>query len=251
MSESTQRLWSEFALANQLNPAQRHRWRIIAAEVRRRLSGGRQDPLIVDFGCGSGALLMQVRQSIPEARLLGVDVEPLALANAEKRLPQAVFHPADLETGSCPALEDHDGKADIILCSEVLEHLEKPANALQLAGRLLSPGGAFIVTVPSGSMTDFDRAIGHRRHYSLRELEQLLDENGFHVARGYRWGFPFHTFFRIGMQLAPRAVDRFSDRRLSRVERLILNLLNALFWLNVRSRRVGRQLVAVAQRTIS
>ena len=250
MSESTQRLWSEFALANQLNPAQRHRWRIIAAEARRRLSG-RHDPLVVDLGCGSGALLMQVRQSIPEARLLGVDLEPLALANAEKRLPDAEFHPADLETGSCPALEDRAGKADIILCSEVLEHLEKPANALQLAGRLLSPEGAFIVTVPSGSITDFDRAIGHRRHYSLPELEQLLEESGFHVARGYRWGFPFHTFFRIGMQLAPGAVDRFSDRRLSRVERLILTFLDALFWLNVRSRRVGRQLVAVAQRTIS
>jgi hypothetical protein len=41
----------------------------------------------------------------------------------------------------------------------------------------------------------------------------------------------------------------FGDRGLSAPKRAALDVLDVLFRLNVRSRRVGRQLVAVAQRT--
>ena len=42
---------------------------------------------------------------------------------------------------------------DVVLCSEVFEHLPNPIVALQELGRLLKPGGKLILTAPFNSLT--------------------------------------------------------------------------------------------------
>lgn len=44
-----------------------------------------------------------------------------------------------------------DASIDAILCTEVLEHVERPLDALSEFARLLKPGGRLLVTVPSAS----------------------------------------------------------------------------------------------------
>lgn len=76
---------------------------------------------------------------------------------------------------------------DIILCSEVFEHLPDPLKALDEFSRLLKPGGKLIVTAPFGSLVHFapyHYSTGFSRywyeyHYPLRGLEILeLSSNG-------------------------------------------------------------------------
>ena len=245
MTEGSERIWQEFSLANAYNPAQIHRWRLVRDEVQSVSAGA---ATIVDLGCGSGALLERLAGVGNATKLIGIDLEPRALALAHERLPLAEFHRADLERPDGFELADLAGRADVVVCSEVLEHLEQPRHALALALRLLRPGGALVVTVPAGPMNAFDRSIGHVRHYSVASLSALLADNGFGVSRSYAWGFPFHTAFRMGIGMAPTVVDSFSDSRMSTSKRMLFRLIGALFWLNLRSRHVGRQLVAAAVR---
>lgn len=234
-------LWGNFSLANELSPAQRHRWRLVVQELKGLPGNG----VVVDLGCGSGALLSRIGLAFPDAKLVGIDMEPRALALARRRLPSAELVQGDLdaEGGAFPV-----GGADAVVCSEVLEHLAAPERALCLAHEILRPGGRVVVTVPAGAMNDFDRAIGHRKHYRPDELTALMTGAGFRDVRTSAWGFPFHTLFRIALALAPGTTAGFSDEKIGFLHRALFHLLDALFYLNVRSARFGRQLIATGAR---
>ncbi len=244
MSDATEKLWGEYSQANEKNPAQLHRWRLVVNEVRKLRK--HDDDVILDLGCGSGALLGRIAHDNPGAAMIGLDIEPKALAIARANLPRARFFEADLNAGRSDALEPLAGRASVIVCSEVLEHLDAPERALALARNLLRKDGHLIVTVPSGWMHAFDRAIGHRRHYTLESLESLLRDGSFTPERMYRWGFPFHTLYRMGIGAMPGSVEQFRDEAMDWRRETVFRVIDWLFRLNVRSRAVGRQLVAVA-----
>jgi SAM-dependent methyltransferase len=44
-----------------------------------------------------------------------------------------------------------DASFEVILCTEVLEHVSKPINVVKEFGRILAPGGRLILTAPLGS----------------------------------------------------------------------------------------------------
>jgi SAM-dependent methyltransferase len=241
-AEENAKLWGNFSLANELSPAQRHRWRLVVRE----LSGLPESSVVVDLGCGSGTLLERIGRALPEARLVGLDADQTALAMATKRLPSAQFKLIDLDSeGETPDLR---GTADAVVCSEVIEHLETPQRALTLARQLLRSGGRLVVTVPAGPMNDFDRAIGHRKHYTVAELTELLSTAGFDEVRAAGWGFPFHTLFRMALAIRPATTEQFTDEKISGIHRTLFTLLNALFYCNIRSRNLGRQLIATAKK---
>lgn len=241
-AEENERLWGRYSLANELSPAQRHRWRLVVRELK----GLPECAMVVDLGCGSGALLERIGRARPDARLAGIDVEPSALERARRRLPTAQFVRGDLDQDAGEALSFR-GRADAVVCSEVLEHLSAPERALRLARQLLRPGGRLIVTVPAGPMNDFDRSIGHRKHYRLDDLTGLLSREGFEIISAASWGFPFHTLFRIALGAAPSTTGRFTDEKIGLLHRSLFAFLNALFYLNARSSHIGRQLIATAR----
>jgi SAM-dependent methyltransferase len=243
MTASTELMWRDFSRANALNPAQRHRWRLIIDEVQRSVART-EAPVVVDLGCGSGTLLGKIRKASAGARLVGLDIEPRALELARKAVPDAEFHEVDLSGGEITG--GLAGQADVVLCSEVLEHLDDPERAVRLAHSLLRPGGVFIVTVPAGTITPFDRAIGHVRHYDLSSISSLLGQGPFGLRRLYLWGFPFHSLFRFAVGLFRSTPAQWTDEHFGTSTVVIFRVLDWLFYLNAKSRRWGRQVVAVA-----
>jgi SAM-dependent methyltransferase len=94
----------------------------------------------LDAGCGDGRYLAALRPELPE-RIAGVDISERILATARAAVPDADFRQANLE-----ALPFADGEFDLVLCSQVIEHvLDAPAAARELA-RVLQPGGVLIVS---------------------------------------------------------------------------------------------------------
>lgn len=53
------------------------------------------------------------------------------------------------------AIPEPDASFDVIICTEVLEHVPDPAAAIAECNRLLKRGGIFIITAPFTSMTHF------------------------------------------------------------------------------------------------
>jgi hypothetical protein len=109
----------------------------------------------------------------------------------------------------------------------------------------MAPGCRLVVTVPGGPMNAFYRHIGHRRHYSPRELATLLEDAGFSVERTYGAGFPFFNLFRLYMTWRGERFIQAVSGEPSPAVRLAGKVLDALFHLNLMT--WGWQTIAVAR----
>lgn len=67
----------------------------------------RNDDVVLDPTCGSGTLLAEYRVYAPDAKLIGRDIDPHAIAVAQKNLndSSSVFAPADLQVGDSRELQ--------------------------------------------------------------------------------------------------------------------------------------------------
>lgn len=104
--------------------------------------------LIVDFGCGTGAMV-----TLPLARLgcrvIGLDSDERSVEFGRRLLAAEGLDP---ELIRCSRLADLEVAPDVIIASEVLEHLPEPAlgDSLDAMRRKLKPDGSLLVTVPNG-----------------------------------------------------------------------------------------------------
>lgn len=162
----------------------------VLAEVHDRRSR------IVDLGCGSGAMLGRLAtQGYRE--LHGIDI-----ARPADPLPGITFTEADLDA---PVLPFEPGSIDLLLCVEVIEHVENPGALLKEVARVLHPQGRLLVTTPNlhsvearlrllllGELKQFDR-IGDPTHIApvfSHPFALLLRRQGLQVEE--RWGFPLN-----------------------------------------------------------
>lgn len=113
----------------------------VLAEVHRL--GVRASARVLDVGCGDGSLLSAFSQA-GFADLHGCDWVPTA------RSGSASLTVADLNTDSLASIYG-DGFADLVICSDVIEHLENPSAVLRGIAAVMKPGGRAILTVPNTS----------------------------------------------------------------------------------------------------
>jgi len=94
----------------------------------------------LDAGCGDGRYLRALDGALPE-RVAGTDIAERILETARQAAPRAELVQANLE-----ALPFPDGSFDLVLCSQVIEHvLDARAGVRQLA-RVLEPGGTLVIS---------------------------------------------------------------------------------------------------------
>ena len=103
-------------------------------------------PVVADLGCGTGALIAVLcRQS---ATIIGVDSSPRMLEQA--RIRTAPLNGVNLRLGELEYLPLRDQEADAAVMNMVLHHISEPVKVLAEVGRVLKPGGLFIIA-------DFDK----------------------------------------------------------------------------------------------
>jgi SAM-dependent methyltransferase len=122
--------------------------------------------VVVDVGCGSGHLLRALADRTPGARFVGVDYSKNAIRRARGLLPEAQWLVGD---AYAPPLEEQS--FDLVLCTEVLEHLERPRDALDALARLSTGDGRVIITVPDGELDDWE---GHVNFWSEGDFASFL-----------------------------------------------------------------------------
>ena len=100
---------------------------------------------VLDYGCGTGACLTSLlAQTYPTVEFLGFDsdLESISFAQNTNSTPNLFF------TVDPKILTEH--KFDLVILSEVLEHLEEPESFLLNVRNLLSEPGLLLVTIPNG-----------------------------------------------------------------------------------------------------
>lgn len=76
-------------------------------------------------------------------------------------------------------------KYDLVILSEVIEHLDDDEGAVRNIWRVLKQDGILVITTPSknaplyrmGLLDKFDKSVGHLRRYTINELKSLVEKN--------------------------------------------------------------------------
>lgn len=87
---------------------------------------------VLDAGCGEGFATGYLAEHLPGARFEGVDVSEGAIAYARQHFGERVTY----QVGSVYELPFDDNAFDLVLCSEVLEHLDRPDLAVRELARV-------------------------------------------------------------------------------------------------------------------
>jgi 2-polyprenyl-3-methyl-5-hydroxy-6-metoxy-1,4-benzoquinol methylase len=101
---------------------------------------------ILDVGCGYGMLLNELSKKYKNIDFFGIEKS----AEAVIKIPKFVnlFH-ADIEDHNEILKQINKEKFDLIVFSDVLEHLYDPVNTLNFYSKFIKKNGAIVVTVPN------------------------------------------------------------------------------------------------------
>jgi SAM-dependent methyltransferase len=135
--------------------------------------------LIVDVGCGDGLATSVAASVSPGHRFVGVDWSADALRQASSRGLALVR--AGVDGSSLPLTS---GVADVVIMSELIEHLVDTDAALDEVGRVLKPGGSLLLSTPNLAAW-YNRgllAVGMQPVFSEVSLRGVFGRPGTQVA---------------------------------------------------------------------
>ena len=165
--------------------------RFIVAELQARRSGIAAGEAVCELGCGNGYL---------SGLLGGLGFEVLGVDASESGIEIAQSHYGGSAAFLCraigPGLAAELGRErfDVVVSSEVIEHLYTPADLLEVAFAVLRPGGLLVLTTPYhgylknlviAALGKFDAHVnplwdgGHIKFFSPRTLSALVAGSGF------------------------------------------------------------------------
>jgi SAM-dependent methyltransferase len=135
---------------------------------------------VIEVGCATGDLLAAFppRLEIQSLRKVGFDVSILNIRTARERYSNIEFLDSDFN--------DYDGRADIVILSDVLEHLPNDLGLLQRAGKVAT---VVLVNLPLEDTWinrrreyGLNDSSGHLRAYSLSQGLALMERAGLKIV---------------------------------------------------------------------
>ncbi|MDP3941739.1 MAG: class I SAM-dependent methyltransferase [bacterium] len=136
---------------------------------------------ILEAGCGEGFILERLYKANIGEKLVGIDFSDRAIALAKKERPHL-----DIRKGDIYNIPFKDNSFDLVICCEVLEHLERPENALSELARVSK--SYVILSVPNEpffmianflrgkNLTRFGNDIEHINHWSGDAFEKFVGQ---------------------------------------------------------------------------
>ena len=239
------RIWQQLSEGMAMNPGRDYRYQAIVKQIRSLNSM----PLhIIDAGCGTGQLLEILSQEFPNANLSGFEISEEAINQTQDRVPKSAVFKIDT-TSELPAVHEKVEQSQLIILSEVLEHLDNPKQTLQWLKSFVGLDGCLIVTVPAGPMSFFDRFIGHRTHFNKKTIEFVLVESGWSPIKVYKSGFPGINLIRIAAIVRGKRIiqDLQNASKFGFKRRFFFLACRTLLKISSRNSPFGWQLVVVAK----
>lgn len=130
---------------------------------------------ILEIGIGKGDLALKISDFNFIESYTGIDISEEGISIAQKRIKNSKF---SFLVGDCTDLP-LQGKYDLIIFSEVIEHIEEKQKALNEIFRVLKPGGYLLLTTPNPDSVSYflpklGRRLKHRENYGSNQIINKL-----------------------------------------------------------------------------
>ena len=137
---------------------------------------------ILDVGCSAGALIQYLHTKNFD-HIYGIDASETAINLCHQKIIGNIFRM------DARKLKWEDKKFDVIIASDVLEHIDEDQTALREWNRVLKTGGILIVFVPAFQFlwSSHDKINHHYRRYTKSALVKKLADSNFKICRSSYW----------------------------------------------------------------
>lgn len=159
---------------------------------------------ILDVGCASGWFLNEVSKKYPKAECSGVDVYKKCIDYGNKRYKKLKLKHADAHK-----LPFKKNTFDLVICTEVLEHVVNPEKVIKEIKRVLKKDGVAIIEMDTGNFlfkavwywwTNIKHGVWEDSHiqvFNAKKLEKMIEENGLKIVKkkdfNYSMGIAFQA----------------------------------------------------------
>ncbi len=134
---------------------------------------------VLDLGCGEGRQVAGLRDVLDHPVVVGLDISPTALCDARRQGAEPVTAAIDEHT-----LPFREGSFDVVVFSEVIEHLVDTDGVIEEILRVLVGGGTLLISTPNLSAW-FNRlllAVGVQPVFSEVSRRRVFGRPGTQVA---------------------------------------------------------------------
>jgi SAM-dependent methyltransferase len=153
---------------------------------------------VLDFGCYDGYIVRRLR-GLAKIHGVGIDISPSAMALAKQAAKNEGLDGLEFVVTDGANLPFPDGSFDVVVCSEILEHVPDLDAVLAEIARVLVKGGRLYATMPN-SLSDVwqpfhalcrrvDQVEGHLRRMTRPEFLTALQRHGLQPTRVRYRGF--------------------------------------------------------------
>lgn len=231
--------WETVPDYSRYNPGARHRRRLLLRALPRHHGFS-----LLDVGCGDGLFLRILRLERPDIPSLdGADLAPAQVERNRSSMPGMDFHVLDIQAAAL------DTTFDVVVCSEVVEHVGDQRAAMENLGKMVRGKGQLIVTCPTGTLYRTERHFGHVHHPTQSELISHANAAGLRLVSISNWGWPTYKLIKWATNVnADWALRNFAGGPYTRSAKALSTGLYWLNYLNASTDERGCQLIAVFTR---
>jgi len=159
---------------------------------------------ILDIGCASGWFISKISKKFPKAKCYGVDIYDKGIRYAKKIYPKIEFKVADAHK-----IPYKENTFDLVICTEVLEHVDSPKSAMFEIKRVLKEEGLAVIELDSGNLLfslvwyiwrKFWGKVwkdSHLRSFNIKKMEKMIISCGFSILRKEKFNFGMAMVFLI------------------------------------------------------
>lgn len=169
---------------------ERHWWYAERRALVRRLVAPLPAGRALDVGCGGGGNTGVLRDLGWD--VTGLEYSPVAASLAASRGLRVV-------RGDSRGLPFADDSLDLVMSTDMWEHMDDDQAVARETARVLRPGGRALVTVPCSMKlwSGHDVALGHHRRYERAELVALMEGAGLEVVDVSSWNVLLRPIARL------------------------------------------------------
>ena len=152
---------------------------------------------ILDAGSGPGVFSFELGRRYPEAKVVGVDLLKESIQACEHISKKLKITNVQFEQSTIEDLPRHNF-FDLILCVDILEHIQDDLAALKGLFHAAAPGAMLVLHVPAlyrrypiwKKRLNFDVETHVRTGYELYAIEKRVEQSGFLIDKsGFTYGF--------------------------------------------------------------